>query len=272
MAEPEVTSLSPFEQASAVERVAPLRFRATIPDGWQQGRGAFGGLVLATLARAMEASDDAPGRRLRTLTGDLCGPVQPGEVELVVRALRRGANQTNLAAELVQGGETLATATAVLSAPRNVVARSLQPPAPSPERWQDLPVLAIEPPLGPVFARHYEYRSNGPLPFSGGDAPVAAGFLREKARPTRLDAPALVAYLDAWWPALFATEQTPRVMATVSFAAEFLADPRGLDPALPLAHRARVEAQAEGFCLEFRELWQGDTLVALNQQTFALIR
>jgi hypothetical protein len=31
-------------------------------------------------------------------------------------------------------------------------------------------------------------------------------------------------------------------------------------------------AQADGFFVEFRELWSGGTLVALNQQTFALIR
>ncbi len=42
-----------FGVASAVEPIRDGHFRATIPDGWQQGRGAFGGLVLGTLLRAI---------------------------------------------------------------------------------------------------------------------------------------------------------------------------------------------------------------------------
>src|SRR6516162_3320175 len=108
-------ALSEFEAATAVERVGEHTFRSIVPDGWQQGRGAFGGLVLGSLLRAMLRSESDPERAARTLAGDICGPVLPGPTEIHVRVLRRGSNQSNLAAELTQGGAVLATATAVLS-------------------------------------------------------------------------------------------------------------------------------------------------------------
>ena len=37
---------SDLAQASAVEALGAGRFHGVVPDGWQQGRGAFGGLAL----------------------------------------------------------------------------------------------------------------------------------------------------------------------------------------------------------------------------------
>ena len=44
-----------------------------------------------------------------------------------------------------------------------------------------------------------------------------------------------------------------------------------LDPAMPLYYRGRAVAEFGGYFVEMRELWNGDTVVALNQQTFALL-
>ena len=40
-----------------------------------------------------------------------------------------------------------------------------------------------------------------------------------------------------------------------------------------VAHQlaTRIIAERDGFCVEFRELWQGSSLVAMNQQTFAIL-
>lgn len=77
----------------------------------------------------------------------------------------------------------------------------------------------MAPPLGPVFAAHYEYRSTGPLPFSGGTSAVTAGWVRDRETlpDARLDAPSVVALLDAWWPALFSVIDTPLAIATLAF-------------------------------------------------------
>ena len=71
---------SDLAQASAVEALGAGRFHGVVPDGWQQGRGAFGGLVLAALARAVEMSEPEKDRTLRSFNGEIAGPVLPGAV------------------------------------------------------------------------------------------------------------------------------------------------------------------------------------------------
>jgi hypothetical protein len=248
------------------------RFDAYIPDQWQQGRGAFGGLVLAVLARAMLSSEPAGERVLRSLLGDLCGPVRPGPASVRVQVLRRGNNVSNLDAQLVQEGEVLARASAVLSTPRKVDAAPRRPTPPLSPDWQGVGVAPLTPPAAPVFTQHFEFRPTGQWPFSGASEATAAGYVRTAIPPARVDAPYVIALLDAWWPAQFAVEKLPRPVATVSFAAQLLADVSALDPRLPLFHRAEVSALQDGFFVEMRQLWSGATLVAMNQQTLALLK
>ncbi len=258
---------TPFTAASALVDNA-TGFSWDVPDGWQQGRGAFGGLVLATLLRAIERSEPDAARYTRSLTGDLCGPVLPGPAEIVVEVLRRGNNLSNIDARLRQSGEVQARASAVLSAPKAVAALS-QPPRPPPiPAYHDLPELGLAPPIGPVFTPHFEYRSAGS--FERSDGANTLGYLRMRDPPSVMDAPAVIAMLDAWWPAIF--QGVPRPMATVSFTAELLIAPATLPPGAPLIFRGRVAALHDGFCVEFRELWHATTLVAMNQQTFAILR
>src|SRR5262245_49584310 len=90
------------------------RFRVLVPDGWQQGRGAFGGFVVAMLVRAVERFAGDPARTLRSLTAELCGPTLPGEAELQVEALRVGSGVGTYAVRLRQSGEVQAHAVCVL--------------------------------------------------------------------------------------------------------------------------------------------------------------
>jgi len=260
---------SPFELASAVHPLADGRFRVVIPDRWQQGRGAFGGLVLATLLRAIEAVEPDRTRRSRTIMGELIGPVMPGEHEIVTRVLRRGAHQSNLRAELLTGGEVVAEASVVLSdarAPLAVAAARVdRPPA------ADVGVVPITAP-GPVFAQWYEYRPVFGAPFAGASEPATGGYIREREAPSLVDAPALVALLDTWYPAVFPTLTEPRAMATVSFTAELLCDPTTVDPRAPLFATCRAVAAHEGFVVELRELSDGGRVLAMNQQTFVVLR
>jgi acyl-CoA thioesterase len=264
--------LSPFEVASAVEVIGGGRFRGEVPDGWQQGRGAFGGLVLALLLRAMEKTETDRARVVRTLIGDIAGPVAPGEVEVRVFPLRRGSNQSNLRAELVQNGEIMALASAVLSTPR---ARGidLRPRAPEIAAARDVAVVPMGAPAAPVFTQHYEYRAMGGGPCGVSAEPAIDGWVRERIAPSAIDAPALWGLLDSFWPACFVTLPKVRPAATVSFTAEILCDPRALDPREPLRYRSRTICDHEGFQLETRELYDpsGD-VVAMNQQTFAVLK
>jgi hypothetical protein len=262
---------SPFEIASAVERVGENVYRTAIPDGWQQGRGAFGGVVLGTLARAMIASEPDPSRQLRMIAGEICAPVLSIESRVEVSVLRRGKNLTNLDARMIQDGEVVARASAGLSAPRRTGGDVYMPSPPDRKPIAESGPAVMPSPPAPSFARHYEFHVTGPLPFSRGDEPVVHGYVRERTPPSMLDAPAIIGLLDSFWPALFSVASAPRPMATAGFTAELLADPRSLDPAAPLFYRAHVAALRDGFFVEMRELWFEDSIVAMNQQTFAIL-
>jgi hypothetical protein len=251
---------------------APGSFGAEVPDGWQQGRGAFGGLVLGTLARAMAACESDAGRPLRSLAGELFAPVLPGPAEVRVEPLRVGRGVSAYDARLAQNGEVRARASATFGRARRYE-RAWQPPEPDRgPAWGEVPVLAVRPPLGPAFARFFEYRPTGPAVFGGGAEPVTSGWVRPRAPLAAWGAPEIIALADAWWPTSFSIETAPHPAATLSFALELVWDGAPLPPGQPLYHRARAIAAREGYLVELRELWTADgRAVAFNQQTFVMI-
>ena len=197
----------------------------------------------------------------------------PGPATLTVKSLRRGNAVSTWEAWLTQGTEVLARASAILGRARRTDrdGTELTPPPTAPP-WTTLDPLPIGPPMGPHFARMYEFRSTGPYPFSAGDRSEAAGWVRLR-RPVPLGAPEILGLLDSFWPASFARESAPRPMATIAFTAELLADPALLSATEPLFYRAAAVAAHQGYLVELRELWtaQGE-LIALNQQTFVIIK
>jgi acyl-CoA thioesterase superfamily protein/acyl-Coa thioesterase superfamily protein len=261
-----------FETATTSERISEDEHHYLVPDGWQQGRGAFGGLVLGALMNAMASREADPKRLVRAFSGDLCGPALPLPSRIASRVLRRGNNQTNVTASLEQDGAVVATATCVLAAPRKIAAPPrlmLDPPRPIPyERALALPGAAMD---AARFAQHYEFRPTSGAVFGNGPQAAVHGWIKERVPLARMTAGAILGRLDAYWPAIFSVESAPRPMATVSFLAELLCDPFALDPSEPLFYRARVVAQAGGYFVEMRELWLGDEPVALNQQSFAML-
>jgi hypothetical protein len=110
------------------------------------------------------------------------------------------------------------------------------------------------------------------MPFAGGRIAETAGYVRERLPAQRRDAPNMIGLLDAWWPTLFSIDETFRSVATISWMAELLVDPTLMDSGERLFHTARMVALSDGFFVELRELWSGDTCVAMNQQTFAVLR
>ncbi|MEZ4362433.1 MAG: thioesterase family protein [Kofleriaceae bacterium] len=261
-----------FRAASTISAVASgtSRFRWQVPEGWQQGRGAFGGLVLGTLARAMSACEADAARALRTISGELCAPAMVGETEVAVEVLRRGSGTTYLEARASQAGALVARASGLQAAPRRAAAARATPTPPElppVERLPEVPML----PMSPPFSRHFEFRFAGSVPFSGHPTPQLVGYLRGRRRAAPLDAAAVIALLDAWWPCALSAEPAPRAMATVTFLAELLVDPAALDPEGYFAYRARLAGDTDGYTVELRELWQGDRLIALNQQMFAAL-
>lgn len=258
--------------ATTPRALGPRSFALDVPAGWAQGRGAFGGLVLAAMLRAIESCEPDSDRRLRSLTGELVGPVLVGPSEIAVEELRRGSGVSSWTAVLRQGDAALARASVLLGKPRDA-GGTWQPQAEPMPPWRDTAIAAMDVPFAPEFARNLEFRPTGPLPFSGAREPIASGWIRARVGPQRLGAPELVALADAWWPSTFSTARAPGPIATVAFTLQSLLGARTLPADVPLFHRARAVAAGDGYFVEHRELWtETGELVALNQQTFAWIR
>jgi hypothetical protein len=263
-----------FATASTVAAIEPGRFRWDVPDGWQQGKGAFGGLVIGALARAMRATEPDLERRLRSISAELCAPMPVGTHTIAVAVLRRGRGTSYLEARVVADGQVIARASGLFGVARPPSALVLEPPPGAASPATDLAVVPIGHQPTPRFALHYEFRPLTPPPFAGAREPRSAGWLRERgviARPRPLVDADVIGLLDAWWPCALIVEPAPRPMATVAFTAELLIDPATLDPAQPFLYRAHLAGAADGYSVELRHLWQGERLIALNQQTFAAL-
>ena len=244
-----------------------------VPSGWAQGRGAYGGLVVASLIREIEKTIGDPARKVRSVTAELPGPVTPGPAEVTVELLRAGSSVSTARAQLVQGGEIKSHAVAVLATTRRgsgpLAWQELAPPeAPS---WKTIDPMEKSP--GPEFAQHFEYRIVEGVPCTGPSAPArAVGWIRPRAHGGSRDAAHIAAVVDAWWPAALVRFDRFRPMATIVYTLDIVAGLDGLDPEAPLLYRGTVPVLADGYFLETRELWGEDgRLVALNQQTFVVI-
>lgn len=259
-----------FQELTTARRIDEGTFTWDVPDGWQQGRGAFGGLVIATLVRAMEDALAAPDRPLRTLTATLAGPVDAGDARVVVDVLRAGSGLSAVAARVVQG-DVRAHAVGVFGRERSF--EGWRPTRPALGDWRDAPEVALGPPLAPVFAPHFEFRPTEGVPFTAAPEARTAGWVRLREQAPRRDAAWIAAMADAWWPALLPRLTAPRPAGTVSYTLEIFDDLKGLDAASPLYHSGVSPVASAGYPVEFRELWGEDgRLVAMNQQTFAVIR
>jgi acyl-CoA thioesterase len=254
-------------------RRAGDHYQLDVEPGWRMGRGAFGGLVVAALIRAIEQHTGDAARTVRSVTAELPGPVEHGAVDIAVETLRRGNNVSTLRAAMSQHGEIKSHAVAIVASARsggdaatwNDLAR---PEAPD---WTDLApfsLAAVGP--WPEFAQHFEYRLIDGVP--GSAARRTLGWIRARDPGAPHDAAYLAAMIDAWFPVAF-VRLGARPMATIAFTLDVAAGAEAIDPTAPLLYRGVAPVCSEGYALETRELWTADgRLLAINHQTFVIIR
>jgi acyl-CoA thioesterase len=259
-----------LDELTRPTRTTGSAFSLDVPTGWRQGRGAFGGLCIASLIRAIEETVGDPARRVRSVTAELPGPVDAGAAEIVVEILRSGNAVTTARAMLSQENGVKSHAVAVLAATRksaDVAWQELAPP-PAPA-WRDVAPL---PSLGfPEFAQHFEYRVVEGIPGTSG-ASRTIGWVRSRDPGSARDAAHIAAMADVWWPASLVRFDKMRPAATIAYTLDIVGSLDGLDPEAPLLYRGTAPVVSEGYFLETRELWGSDgRLVAINHQTFALL-
>lgn len=126
-------------------------FAATIPEEWQQGRTAYGGLSAALALEAAKRLDgDLP--LLRSAQIAFVGPVS-GEVRVVPRLLRQGRNASWIAVEIAGDGGVglVATFNFMRALPSTATVAGPPPPA---ELIRPEEAAIAESGLRPAFLRH----------------------------------------------------------------------------------------------------------------------
>jgi hypothetical protein len=266
--------LSGFDAATSISPIGDGQFAWTVPDGWQQGRGAWGGLVIAALVRSVMASEPDAGRTVRTISVQMMAPAIVGPHVIQARIVRRGSAMSTWSAVVSDASDAVvASIVAITGGPRASVrtherrdwGTATAPVVPPPDSLERAP---SGPPF-PVFTQHLDMRPVSGMPLSGEPA-VSIGWLALRQAPSP-SAVALLALVDAWWPAsLPMLAEMPRV-ATVNFMANLLLDPETVAAGEPLLHESFVTAAADGFVSEHRRLWTSDGRLAVdNLQTMVI--
>lgn len=264
-----------LSQQLGARRIDDSTFAFDVDDGWQQGRGAFGGLVVGAMVRAAVVVTDDVARKVRSVTAELLGPVLPGACTLKIERLRQGSGVQAVRVRLLQGenNDELCQAVVVTGKDRPGTPSWSTSSAPAIPDWRTVAQIALEPPLAPVFTQHFNFRVTGAYPYGGAAVASADGFIQAKQSQPSVDAAVIAALADAWWPAALATFIEPRPTATITYALELCRNLDDLDGTLPLFHTARADVAQDGYSVEHRALWTPDgRLVAQNQQLFAIIR
>lgn len=264
-----------FVRDTAVTRVGEGEYTANIDDGWLVVRGPNGGYVAAIIMRALIDTVDEPERAPRSFTVHYAAPAEVGPVVVRTRVERRGRSLTSLSARLEQGERLVAIAVAAFSVTR-----------PGPE-FCDLempevpPVEAVEPPvyrdLAPSIAYRFDTRwAIGTPPWVDGppaEEAVAGGWIRFE-EPQSLDAAAVAAITDAWFPPVFSRTQDVFFAPTIDLTVHFRTSlpRRDTEPDDYLLCVFRTRAASEGFLEEDGEVWtKNGVLVAQSRQLAAML-
>jgi acyl-CoA thioesterase len=255
-----------FERDTAVDARGDGIYDCDIrPDWWVAG-GPNGGYLGAIVVRALSAEPELDGRPLRSITLHYLGRPHDGSAEVQVEADRHGRSVSFMRGRLVQDGRLMATAVAVFAGERDGLdLDQVEPPAVSaPDETAELP----DSPEGPPFSHQFDYRpAIGTPTLGGGDEALTGGWIRLRDERA-LDAAALVAFTDSWFPAVFAIRTEPLAVPTLELTVHL----RGR---LPVEHdwllgRYRTRLARHGFLEEEAEIFSADGELLAQARQLAL--
>ena len=262
----------PFDEAIRLEPLGEGRWRGHTHEAYGNMVGPFGG---ATAAAALAAALAHPARQGDpiALTVNFAGPVAQGPFYVEATAARTNRSTQHWSVQMRQGGDVVATATAVLATRRETwsAVEAGFPQAPPADR------MARTPPMGRVrWTRAYDMRFvQGPLqigaPPAGEQDSVSLLWMRDEP-PRALDFCSLAALCDAFFPRIFVKRASWVPIGTVSFTVYFHADAATLSAvgSRHLLGHARAHQFCNGYFDQSAELWGpgGDLLAVTHQMVY----
>lgn len=267
-----MTGIHPFDRDTAVSALGDGRHSCEISDRWLVGRGPNGGYIGAILMRAIQA--EVPDRPPRSLTIQYPArpDVGPSVVEVTIE--RSGRTATFVAARLIQDGTARALAVAVLADQRagsqdGYVALEM----PEVKPVADVHEVPHDTPGLPDIFRNYRFApALGEPVFSEGEVPRSGGWIRT-FEPRSLDAPLVVALMDAWFPVPFVLRKEPFPAPTLDLTVHFRAP---LPPAGAAANDWYLcdfssALARDGFFEEDGNLWSASGHLLAQSRQLALL-
>lgn len=256
-----------FEDAIALTQQDDGSFVWNVPDGWQVGRGAWGGLIIGAMVRAVMQAETDQNRVVRSVAANLAAAALPTRIDISVRRERSGSLVSVWTVTATDEGKYIASMTAVMGIRRLTKAAMafgssgiLKMPAVA--AAADVAEFDFGPPAGPPMGGHLIVRPISGLLRTGAPAETMGWVRLRDEVPYR---PAtLFALADAWWPANFVTLKGGEGVATVHYAASLLIDPDSLKPEDYLLHHGYTTAANGGFASEHRRLWVADGRLAVD--------
>lgn len=249
-----------LDAALALNPLGDNRWQGHTHPAWANMVGPFGGITAAQLLQAVQLDPRRLGEVL-ALTVNYAGAVADGPFEIEAVPSRTNRTTQHWTITQRQGDQVCTTATAVYAVRR--------PTWGAPEL-----VMPAVPPAGQVpaetrkprvtWAERYEFRfveGGWPDYRNPQDLPDSRTVLWVRDEPPRpLDAPALAAVADVFYPRIFRRRQRVTPAGTVSITTYFHADATALAaqaarPILAVAHGRRF---ALGFFDQTAELWSDD--------------
>ena len=273
--------MSRFTDDTAVTSMGDGRYEATMDTGWWIVNGPNGGYVAAVVARAIVAevavgAETEPPKTLHSLTLHYLRPPAEGPVHLDVTIERRGRSVATATARMYQADRLVVVAIAAVAGARSthefneIVAPHVPDPddLPAPVRPEGAPTI-------PLNARYDMRPCLGSATSEWGPeaAPMPAvtgGWIRF-ADPTPVDAVALAALTDAWFPPVFhRMPAQPMAVPTVDLTIHVRQLPA--DPFDWVLVRFASPLAVGGYLIEDGELWdRHGNLLAVSRQLAVLV-
>ncbi len=255
--------------SDALRKADSTSYGVSIPDGWRQGRTAYGGLTAGLgLAATQKAFPDLPP--VRSASINFIGPVGPDPV-FTPTLLRQGRNVISVQVDTHSDGNIVATNTLIfgtsreshldvsLSAPKTISLEAAEPF--SPPKGQG---------MSPVFFYNFDTRLiEGERPMSGAEDGYIRVWSRHVDENSRNGTASFLTLGDVLPPAALPLFRQMGPISSINWMLNIINDPVTEDGWWHV--ETKLTAAKDGYSSQVMRFWNNDgLLVAEGMQAVAI--